>query len=64
MNPWMWLLWAVVAIIVLFILTVVIAGIWQGIRTPTPCPHCGKTPDEKPNPSPNHPTMLRKRDMN
>lgn len=41
MNPWMWLLFAVVAVIVLFIVTVIIAGIVQGMRTGPKCPRCG-----------------------
>jgi hypothetical protein len=52
MNPWMWLLWAVVAVVVLFVGSAILAGIWQGIRKPTPCRRCGyvddgKLPDER-----------------
>lgn len=41
MNPWMWLLWAVAAAIILFVLTGVAAGVWEAIRKPKRCPRCG-----------------------
>lgn len=45
MNPWMWLLWSVVVLVVLFVVSAAWAAVWQAIRETLdesePCPRCG-----------------------
>lgn len=49
MTPWMWILWTVVALVVIFISSAVAAAIYEGIRDslkPKPCERCGHTPGQ------------------
>jgi hypothetical protein len=43
MDPWLWLLWALAALVVLFVATAVFAAVVEGLRGTTrrPCPRCG-----------------------
>lgn len=41
MNPWMWLLWAIAAIVILFIASAAFAAVLDGFRKPKPCARCG-----------------------
>lgn len=41
MNPWMWLLWAIAAIVILFIASAAFAAVLDGFRKPRPCARCG-----------------------
>jgi hypothetical protein len=41
MNPWMWLVWAMAAAVVLFILSAAVAAVIDGFRKPKPCEQCG-----------------------
>lgn len=41
MSPWMWLLWAVVALVILFVASAAFAAVMDGFRKPQPCPRCG-----------------------
>lgn len=41
MNPWMWLLWAIAAIVVLFIAAACVSVAVDGFRKRQPCARCG-----------------------
>lgn len=42
MNPWMWILWSVVALIVLFVASATYAAVREQMgKTMTQCPRCG-----------------------
>lgn len=45
MNPWMWLLWGVVVLVVLFVASAAYAAVVEGMRESKaksePCPRCG-----------------------
>jgi hypothetical protein len=41
MNPWMWILWAVVVLVILFVASAAFAAVRDGIRKTEPCPRCG-----------------------
>lgn len=41
MSPWMWLLWAVVVLVILFVGSAGVAAVMDGFRKPKPCPRCG-----------------------
>lgn len=41
MNPWMWLLWALVALVVFFVGTAAVSAAVEGLRKRKPCAKCG-----------------------
>lgn len=41
MNPWMWLLWAIAAIVILFIASACVSVAVDGFRKRQPCARCG-----------------------
>lgn len=41
MNPWLWILWSVVVLVVLFVASAAFAAIVDVVRKPNPCPRCG-----------------------
>ncbi|MHA7620264.1 hypothetical protein ACX12M_17260 [Cellulosimicrobium cellulans] len=41
MNPWMWILWALVALVVFFVGTAAVAAAVEGMRKRKPCERCG-----------------------
>lgn len=50
MNPFWWLLWAVCALVVIFIAAAVYVVIRDGIRAHAPCPRCGYEPGQPDTP--------------
>mgnify|MGYP001609128972 CR=1 FL=1 len=49
MNPFLWILWALAALVVLFVVAAVLIGLYEAIRDAVrkPCPHCGRRPGDK-----------------
>lgn len=45
MSPWLWLLWGVVALVVLFVASAAFAAVWEAMRESkaksVPCARCG-----------------------
>jgi hypothetical protein len=46
MNPFWWLLWAVVALFILFVASATFAAVVEQIKGPKRCPGCGLTAEE------------------
>lgn len=46
MSPWMWLLWAVVALVILFVASAAFAAVTDGFRKQKPCARCGHDPND------------------
>lgn len=51
MNPFLWILWALAAIVVLFVAAAVFSVVYEKIRDVVrdrkPCPHCGRKPGDQ-----------------
>lgn len=49
MNPFWWILWALAAIVVLFVAAAVFSVAYEKLRDVVgqPCPHCGRKRGEK-----------------
>lgn len=41
MNPWMWVLYALVVLVLFFVGSAVVAAVLEGLRKRKPCEQCG-----------------------